>query len=470
MSTTPAVAAAPAAGNGGTPPTKAKIETVPADIRRRALGMKPLPPPTAEETEAKKKEKEEADRLAKAKLDEEKKKTDEAAGRAAADAGATVDKVKKVKAGPPLPEAPTEQTPTNLKSVADAVREVLPEITRSNAAAAAPALSQEEQAEVDLARFAERKNPERYAGFADKVKNFYSAHEQHRAEQAARLGGPKSADFKDYLESDEYREWVKENRPAYARGDRDKLKEDVIAERARDDAKREMAPQLKALERQTAELKYAPMIQAKTNDALKIIISDVNAEKDAALEGFAKDPVKFGEAHPEEAQIIAAEAGDAVELIEEVYRIDHDLVDFNPKAPTPKQAKIRTFVLGQNASLRQQYPNGIEMKDGKILIDAETFAAKKLGNDPRYRVFTADEIAGMLATTRNAQVLEKLKRRREGITKSVYTTKVETPVAPPAGKETPPDEDPPAPGAGTRAAPGSRVKTKENKSLARKYA
>jgi hypothetical protein len=116
MSTTPAVAAAPAAGNGGTPPTKAKIETVPADIRRRALGMKPLPPPTAEETEAKKKEKEEADRLAKAKLDEEKKKTDEAAGRAAADAGATVDKVKKVKAGPPLPEAPTEQTPDEFEN------------------------------------------------------------------------------------------------------------------------------------------------------------------------------------------------------------------------------------------------------------------------------------------------------------------------------------------------------------------
>lgn len=455
-------AAAPAATPGQAAPTDKKVETVPSDIRRRVLGMKPLPAPTPEEIAAKKKTEDDA---AAAKAAAE---TAAAAAKGKTETPPPVEKVKKVKAGPPLPET-RQPAAADTRSVEEVVRQVTSEITRENTPAA-PALDPDIQREIDLAKFAESKQPEKYRGFSDKVKSFYTSREQMLADKAKELGGAKSPDFREWVEGDEFKGWLEQNRPSYQRGDKAKLQEEVITERARDDAKRELAPQLKQLERQTAELKYAPEIRMRTEGALKIIITDPNAEKDPALEGFAKDPAKFGEEHPDEARIIASEAAEAMELIEEVFRIDHDLVDFDPKKPTPKQAEIRTFMRGRNALLREKYPSGMEMKDdGKILIDADTYTERGLHKDPRYRVFSADEIVGMLAAERNAKVIERLQSRRVGVAKSVYAPRKEAPATPPLGQGTKPNEEAPVPGAGTRAAPGAAVKPSDKRSLARRY-
>jgi hypothetical protein len=361
-----------------------------------------------------------------------------------------------VKDGPALPAAPAAGTPpADTRSVEQIVREVLPEITRENAPAA-PALDPEVQREIDLAAFAERKNPERYAGMAGKVKGFFTSHQELVAAKAKELGGEKSGEFKDWLESDEYKTWVASNRPSYVRGDKQKLAEDLVGERAREEARKEMAPELKALERQTAELKHAPVIHVKKERCLQIILTDPGEVKDPALVEFAKDATKFTEAYPEEGRLIAAEALDAVELIEEVYKVDLDLVEFNPRAPTPKQAKIRDFSVALNAELRAKHPNGFEAADGKILVDAATFDRLGLHKDARYRTFTADEIAGALAAQRNAEVLQKLKQRREGVTKSIYAPRAETPAAAPSGQAPAAGESTASPTSPSAAAPGGR--------------
>lgn len=467
MSTAPAApAGAAAAPDAGTAPPPTKIETVPADIRRRVLGTKA---PTPEEIAAKEKaEKEAADKKAlddKAAADK-KKSDDETAARAAAGTPPP-DKVKKVKAGPPLPEKAAAAP--DAKQIDQVVREVLKENERQTAPAAAP-VDPEVQREIELATFAAAKNPERYAGMADKVKSFYAWNAEHTAAKAKELGGERSPEFREYLDSDEYKALVVQNRPSYARGDRVKLAEDLIATRARAEARQEMAPELKALERKTAELEHAPVIRAKTNEILKIVITDPAENKDPAMEGFAKDPEKFGHDHPEEARIIASEAAEAVELVTEVYRMDLDLVDFNPRAPTPRQAQIRKFMQERNAELRAQHPSGIEMPGGKILVDADTFLQRGLDKDPRYRVFNADEIAGMLAVTANSVVRDRLQKRREGITKSVYAPRAATPPSAPNGQDANAPQEPPSPGATTRAAPGTAMKPKESKSLGRRYA
>lgn len=457
MSTaTPAVAAtaAPAAG-GASAPSK-----IPADIRRRAQGLTALTKEQQDEEKAK------ADKVvadaAAAKAADEKKLADEAKAKAdAAAVGApAVEKVKKVKSGPPLPEAP----PADTRSVEEQVREAMEKDKRAGGAAGAPALAPEVQREVDLAAFAAKKHPDRYAGMADKIVGFYGARDTMLAEKAKELGGQGTGEFKDYLESDEFKEWVRLNRPTYQRGDVAKLQEDMIADRARTEARAEMAPELKALERKTAELEHAPDIRLRTDQALKIILADPNPEKDPALEGFAKDPMKFGEKYPEEAGLIATQAAEAVELIREVYRIDRDLVDFDPKRPTEKQVQINRFMVAQNGALREKHPNGIEMNDGKILVDAATYEKRGLRSDQRYRTFKADEIAGMIAAQRNAEVLTKLRQRREGVTKSVYAPKVAVTAGAQNGQQpAKADDAPPSPDAVVTRASGGKGKPAETK-------
>lgn len=465
---TPAGAAAAPTGAAAAPAAKSKVETVPKDIRNRVLSGRAAPAiPPVKPGEA-------APAAGAPAAPGGAPAAGTPAAGAAPAAGAPAEgapagapaagaapepiksKVKKVKDGPALPAAPAAGTPpADTRSVEQIVREVLPEITRENAPPA-PALDPEVQREVDLAAFAEKKNPERYAGMAGKVKGFFASHQELVAAKAKELGGEKSGEFKDWLESDDYKTWVANNRPSYVRGDKQKLAEDLVAERAREEARKEMAPELKALERQTAELKHAPIIHVKKERCLQIILTDPSESKDPALVEFAKDATKFTQAYPEEGRLIAADALEAVELIEEVYKVDLDLVEFNPRAPTPKQAKIRDFSVALNAELRAKHPNGFEAADGKILVDAATYDRLGLHKDERYRTFTADEIAGALAAQRNAEVLNKLKQRREGVTKSIYAPRAEAPAAAPSGQAPAAGESTQSPTSPSAAAPGGR--------------
>jgi hypothetical protein len=459
MSTAPAIPAGAAAAPQGAavaPAAKTKVETVPKEIRNRVLSGRTSPAtPPAKSADG-------APAAGAPEVVNPPAAAPVVAAPGAPEAGAPVvpavepkPRVKKVKDGPTLPAAPAAPTPGDGRTVEQIVRDVLPEITRENATPTA-AVDPEVQREIDLATFAEKRNPERYAGMAGKVKGFFSSHQELVAAKAKELGGEKSGEFKDWLESDDYKTWVANNRPSYVRGDKQKLAEDLVTERARVEARKEIAPELKALERQTSELRHAPIIHTKKEKCLQIILTDPSETKDPAMIEFAKDATKFTQAHPDEGRLIAAEALEAVELIEEVYKIDLDLVDFNPKAPTAKQAKIRDFSIALNAELRAKHPNGFEAVDGKILVDADTFTRLGLHKDPRYRTFTADEIAGSLAAARNAEVLKKLRSRRDGVTKSIYTVRAEAPANTPSGQANGGDESVASPTSPSAAAPGGR--------------
>lgn len=445
MSTATATPAAAAAPNG-TAPAKTESKSVPADIRNRVLGARIIPP-TEDEIKSKA-EKDAADK----KAADEKAAADKLAAETAAKP--PVDKKpKKLKDPPPLPDKPAPAAP----DVAELVRK---ELEAKEPKPVTPAANPEIDREVELARYAETKNPERYAGYATKVARFYDSRDQLIARKAKELGGQNSSEFKDYLDGDEWKTWVEQNKPApFGRGDREKFKEEMITERARAEVTREMQPKFKELERKTAELEMAPRIRGSVEAAMRVIITDRREDKDRdpALDGFSKNPTKFGEEHPEEAQVIAAEAADAITLIEEVYKLDHDLVDFNPTA-RPQQQRIREFMIERNAELREKHPTGIPMQDGKIIVDADTYRERGLAKDPRYRIFNSDEIAGMIAVDSNAKIVDKLARRRVGVQKSIYATKTPDQINSPVGQL---QQEPPSPGAVTSSAPGASRKPPE---------
>lgn len=425
----------PAGGStaGAATPPPAKPSS-PSDIKRRAQGLPPLTPEQEAAIANSWKTKESAPAV---KADEIPPAGDaKPPAEKKIDPVPPVEKVRKVKAGPPLPE-PSKAA--DGKSIETLVREALEK--EKPAKAAAPKVAPEIERELELARFAEKKNPEAYGGFADKVTSYYEARDELLSAKAKELGGQNSHEFRDYVESDEFKEWAKSARPAYQRGDVAKLQEDMIADRTREQVKAEMAPEMKALERKTREIEHARDINDRVQRSVQIIITDTAAEKEPAMVQFAANPQKFGEDYPEEAKLIANEATEAMEQIREVYRIDRDIVEFNPSRPTDTQQKIKQFLVKQNTALREKYPNGIEMDGGKILVDAETYHSRNLGNDARYRLFQADEIAGMIAATKNEEVREKLRVRREGVAKSFYSKKEAPATTPPDKQETTADNE-----------------------------
>lgn len=456
MSTTaaPAAGAAPAAASPA--PTK-----IASEIRRRAQGLPPLDPEAAAaKAESDRKTAEAKAATDKAAADAAKAEADRKAAEAAGAPPPVVEKVKKVKAGPALPEPEVKPG----KTVEELVREVLPVITKESAAAsAAPQVSPEIERELEIAAFAAKRHPEKYAGQAEKIIGFYESRDALLAQKAKELGGAASDDYKEWLKGDELTEWVRSNRPGYQRGDAARIQEEMIADRAKAEARAEMEPQLRELERRTLTVQHEPEINARVGEAMRIIITDASEQKDPALVGFVTDAAKFGADHPEEARLIAGEANEAAELIREVYRVDRRLVEFDPKRPTDLQRQVGDFMRAKNVELQKQFPTGLERPDGTILIDAQTYEARGLAKDKRYRTFNADDVAGMMAAERNAALRAKLASRREGVAKSVYAAK---PAPAPADGQSAEVAAKPGEAAPSPEAPGSRPTGQKGKPAA----
>lgn len=450
MSTTTEVPTTP-------PATESRIAP---GIRERMLG---IPERTAEKIAA--------DDAAKAKADEATKADDDAkrlATETAATAEAEKKKSKKPKPGPALPAEPKPEGDESAK-LAAAVRAVLPQITAEGKAAAAPTLRPDEEQELEIARFAERTAGEKFAGFGDRVLTFFQQRDVMLAEKAKEFGGQHTPEFRDYIQGDEFRAWRDANSPSY-QGQKGKLQEAMAIERAKQAAKKEIEPQVRELERKTLELQHAPAIQQQVRGVLQMVLTDPEgtAEKDPALAGFNADPMKFGEQYPVEAQIIAEVAESAAQLTQAALRLDHGIEELNLKE-NRRQQELQRILREQNDALASAHPNGLEMTDGKILVDAGTYERLKLERDPRYRTFNAVELTGMIAVRSQRDLTEKLRRRRDGVQKSIYLKMVGGASSQASAETTPAAPDVRSPEAGTAPAHGGSREARTQKSLGQRF-
>jgi hypothetical protein len=457
-------AAAPADKTGAETPAKPKAP--PAgylDIKKRILRGDAPPPPISDE-EKQRLEKEAADkRAAEEKAEADKKAAEE---KAAQEAKAKQERKK----APKLPEPPPIAPKPDTKTLAETVREILPEITRQNATPP-PKLSPEVEAEIKLAEFAEKQGGEYYQGHAKKVMDFYVVNDEHLAAKAKELGGYRSEDYRQYLESEEYRGFVAQHRPTYQRGDKQKFQGGQIAARAAEQTRKELEPKMRELELKQLETQHAPEIDQLVHGALTVMVADPaekEEERDPALVEFAKDPKKFGEQYPEEMRIIATEADAFTRRIRSIKRVSLGL-EVGDVEKNADHRYVSDYMVRQNKAMQEKNPNGIRMPDGKILVDAETYHKHKLQSNRDYRTWTVEEVAGMLAAEGNAQILTRLKQRREGVAKSIYAKP--PPALPPAnnGQGAGTEETPPSPEASTSRASGSKKTPPKTEKATAKY-
>lgn len=360
----------------------------------------------------------------------------------APEAGAKgAERVRKV-APAPAPPAPTAE------EIAKATAEELRKqpAPPPDKKPAPPSLAPEDQQELELAAYAAGKKKDRYAGMDEKLTTYFKKRDDLLMAKATELGGADGPEFREYLESEEYKVFVRSNRPAFHRGDRSELERAKIRDEANADADQRLSGTRRELERKINEVKLAPVIESRVNAA----ISELLAVDDEVVKSYQTDPAKALTEQKLEAQEVENAAVGLRVAVAEYLQIHNNLKDPDPK--NPLHSFLDTFITNQGAILDQK-PEAERVRDGKILVSPGRFyELEKSGKAKGYATFDDTDVVTMLTTFSKGLLPENLKAIRSTIKASGYER-----VAKPASGDAPPAADegaPPSPRAGASRAPG----------------
>lgn len=307
---------------------------------------------------------------------------------AAADASKATDRVRKVSA------APTAPAQTAAPSAEEIAREV---VRQQQVQKPAPTeddhnLAPEDRQELELASYAATKKEDRYKDLPGKLKGYFKKRDELLVTKASELGGADSAEFREYLESEDYKMFVRANRPGFHRGDRAELERSKIEEDALAKADLRVKATEQKLQRQINEVKLAPVIEATVNSA----VSDLLQLEDEVVQAYKADPNKALAERKLEAQEVE-NAAVALRLASSEYlKIHHNLVDPNPK--NPLHTFLDNFISNQGVLLDQK-PEAERKRDGKLLVSPERFhELEKQGKADGYTTFSDADVITMLTT------------------------------------------------------------------------
>lgn len=353
------------------------------------------------------------------------------------------DRVRKVA---PAATPPATPAPTAKEIAAATAEEMRKQAAPPAEKPAAPNLAPEDQQELELAAYAAGKKKDRYAGMDEKLTAYFKKRDDLLMAKATELGGADGPEFREYLESEEYKVFVRSNRPAFHRGDRSELERAKIRDEANADADQRLAGTRRELERKIDEVKLAPVIESRVNAA----ISELLAVDDEAVKSYQADPAKALTEQKLEAQEVENAAVGLRVAVAEYLQIHNNLKDPDPK--NPLHSFLDTFITNQGAILDQK-PEAERVRDGKILVSPGRFyELEKAGKAKGYATFDDTDVVTMLTTFSKGLLPENLKAIRSTIKASGYER-----VAKPASGDAPPAADegaPPSPRAGASRAPG----------------
>ena len=314
-------------------------------------------------------------------------------------------------------------------------------------------LDEASREEVELARFAEQKNPA-LKGHAEKTIKYLQQVDAKLASNPEFRPG-----------SEDYDAFVREQQPKYPPGvrakmERSKLTEEVAA-KAKAEAIAELAPRIAAQEQAVREQQLAPVVAKTLNQFESMLTSKEfavpGAEPVAAdvLTLLKTNPDKAHEAHPVAAHIVARYAT----MANDYTRISRGLTQFDVN--NPNHAKLHQFLQRQGeiyAASPQSRANGLTF----LPIDAfnRAVAANPEVAKTHY-TFSPDNVLAVLSIGANQEVAAEENR----LAKAGYVRQAAKPVDNrPVATATP--APPAAPAAVPARQPSARVTTGAQPGLA----
>lgn len=367
-------------------------------------------------------------------------------------APAPVPEKKKVTVKKPAPPAESVEDIVKRTIAASTPKPVEPAPVATPEASPIPDdLSPEERDEVELARYAEKKDPAR-KGLSDRVTKFFQ-------ERAKFLEARLDEEGDDYApESDpKYKKFLQQNDPKFLPAEKRKFERDLIADQATERARKELAPEVEGYKQRLIEIEERPKIAARRGQFVEDVVAGMPKEVHQFFVENNRDIEKTREAFPLEYPIIEKTLVNAADIAEEFLSVRAGVKAFD--AASPQHRFIDEFVHERGETFIRSGDAGLT-RDGKTFVSPRNWRG---GMEKTHWTFDNDDVLAMLKLQAQREVKSRIAAEQKRLDTIENARKARTaapvgatPVVAPAAEEPSPSAaNPPMAGASstTPAAP-----------------
>jgi len=296
-------------------------------------------------------------------------------------------------------------------------------------------LLEDQREELEVARIAEKSQPDKYKGLPDKLLGYYSKLEDYIT------NGVKENPERSFDEDDmDYQDWVSRNRPRFTDKDRARAEQLRTENRAYERARQEVASEVSKLEKRQKALELKPKIDEQIDKFGQSILQagDSDASKAIAKNGFDA----AADSHPLESAVFRDTVERAKGLASEYLGFANGLSEFDYNNPTHKW--LLEFI-NHNGEWFEANGGEARNKGGKSFVNrakyAELHAAGKAGS---YWTFDHDDVLHLLSANALHEANHQIKTTLDAAEKYGFV-KQQRPVsaeeAKAASSQVPPQED-----------------------------
>lgn len=317
----------------------------------------------------------------------------------------------------------TEPAPNVEEMVRKAVADITPKPEEKLATVAetvsVEGLSEEDREEVELAQYAEKRDPTK-VGLAKKVAEFQKARNEFIEKQRA-----EDPDYEP--DSDpEFRKFIAKSEPKISPTEKRRLfvqrEAEAAEQRAYERVKQEFEGKLKGTETQLREITERPKLAKKIEEVRSGFFKDVD---DPVFKSFVEKPDVAAEEYPLETEILSGIQQETTNQAEEYLAVRSGLKAFDSANPT--HARVNSFIVEQ-ADLFEKHGGKALVRDGKPFIHPGKWRPE---HAQTHWTFSEDDVLGALRVNAAREAKKKIASENQKIERAIAArTKKSVPMAP----------------------------------------
>lgn len=260
---------------------------------------------------------------------------------------------------------------------------------------------EEEQEEIELAKFAAKSNPDKYRGLDQKLESFFKKHNEYLDQKL----GEDSHFEPDADKNEDYRRWLQANRPEIPRFEKRKLEREFLIKRAKEEAVAEADTRLQEVNNRLREVEVRPRIAKSIDNFIEAVNSILPDDIASSVKAGTIDTDL-----PAEGDAVKQYLGLAKQAASEFLNLTEGLTKYDSKNPT--HSWLGAFIHEQGTLFLKNGGKDLE-RDGKKFIPRAEYNALPAERQEKFWSFTNSDVLDMLAYNAKASVETAVARERE---------------------------------------------------------
>lgn len=272
------------------------------------------------------------------------------------------------------------------------------------------ALLPEEREFYDIAKFANDKM-EGYDGLDGKFLDYFKKSKQYVDKRLA------DDPFVELGDDDDYRRFIKENRPEFTPQEAKKVEQEMFIAKAEERALEKMRPEVERLRKEQELAQKKPVIAKKKSDFRAQSQHIIPEEFRATLADGGEDAVKkLQESNPLEFQVMDQVSSNLLSLADTFVDVTSGTIDYDESNAVHKQ------LLDWVQEEQDTYIDGGDTKkDGKTFMRRERFFSLPEDKRSEYFTWSDDDLLGIMTVRAKQQLSAMLSHQKQVLEQAGYT-------------------------------------------------